>query len=135
MRSLLRVVADKATSLNYVLVPPQDAPPELSPRFIGLASQLSTVPVPLAAGDKVTVFVGGAGVDRIPGTGLVLSSPFMSVDPASLALEEFQKSTPVISFTVTIAANAPPGDYTLRLQSNSGELAYLVGALKIIPTP
>ncbi len=135
IRNFLRVAADKTTPLNYVLVPPQDSPPELNPRFIGLNSQLSTVPVPVAAGDKLTLFVGGAGVDHVPGTGLVLSSPFMTIDPGSLTLEQFQKSTPVISFTVTIAANAPPGDYTLRLQSNSGELAYLVGGLTISPTP
>jgi hypothetical protein len=57
----------------------------------------------------------------------------MSIDAASLTLEEFHKSTPVISFTVTISANAPPGDYTLKLQSNTGEVGYLVGALTINP--
>jgi hypothetical protein len=134
MRSLLRVEPDKTASLNYVLVPPQDSPPELTPRFIGRNAELSTVAVPVAAGEKLTLYVGGEGVDRIPGNGLVLSSPFMNIDPASLTLEQFQKSTPVISFTVTIAANAPPGDYTLRLQSNSGETAYLVGGLTISPT-
>jgi hypothetical protein len=50
-----------------------------------------------------------------------------------LALEQFHQTTPVISFEVTVAANAPPGDYTIRLQSNSGEIAYLVGGLKISP--
>ncbi len=131
MRSSLRVFADKATSLNYVLVPPQNSPPELAPRFIGLNDELSRVPVPLASGEKITMYVSGAGVDQIPGNGLVLSSPFMTIDPASLTREQFHKSTPVISFTVTVAANAPPGDYTLRLQSNTGEIAYLVGALTI----
>ena len=131
MRSSMRVFADKATSLNYVLVPPQNSPPELSPRFIGLNDELSSVPVPVASGEKITMYVSGAGVDQIPGNGLVLSSPFMTIDPASLTREQFHKSTPVISFTVTVAANAPPGDYTLRLQSNTGEIAYLVGALTI----
>lgn len=134
IRNLLRVAADKVTPLNYVVVPPQDSPPELKPRFIGSNSELSTVPVAVAPGDKLTLFVGGAGVDQIPGTGLVLSSPLMTVDPASLMLEQPRKSTPVISFTVTVAANAVPGDYTLRLQSNSGETAYLVGAVTINPT-
>lgn len=134
MRSLLRVEPDKTATLNYVLVPLQDSPPELSPRFIGLNAELSTVAVPVTAGEKLKLYVGGEGVDRIPGNGLVLSSPFMTIDPASLTLEQFQKSTPVISFTVTIAANAPPGDYTLRLQANSGEIAYLVGGLTISPT-
>ena len=133
MRSSLRVITDKPTPLNYVLVPPQNGAPVLIPRFIGLNGELSSVPVPVVAGEKITVYVGGEGVDQIPGNGLVLSSPFMSIDPASLTREEFQKSTPVISFTVTVAANAPAGDYTLKLQSNTGEVAYLVGSLTINP--
>jgi len=133
IRSSLRVNADKQTPLNYILVPPQNSPPKLVPRFIGLNGELSIVPVPVAAGEKITLYVSGEGVDQIPGNGLVLSSPFMSIDAASLTLEEFHKSTPVISFTVTIAANAPPGDYTLKLQSNTGEVGYLVGALTINP--
>ena len=133
IRSRLRVVADKATPLTYVLVAPQNSPPGLIPRFIGMNGELSSVPVPLAAGEKFTVYVGGEGVDQVPGNGLVLSSPFMSIDPASLTLEQFHKSTPVISFVVTVAADAPPGDYTLRLQSNSGELAYLVGCVTLDP--
>ena len=134
IRSRLGVLADKSTSLNYVLVPPQNSPPFLNPRFIGLSGELSTVPVPVAPGKKLKLYVGGEGVDQIPGTGLVLSSPFMTIDPASLAREEFYNSTPVVSFEVTIADNAPPGDYTLRLQSNTGELAYLVGGVTINPS-
>lgn len=129
----VRVVADKTTALNYVLVPPQNSAPALNPRFIGINGELSTVPIPVAAGKRMTLYVGGEGVDQIPGSGLVVSSPFVTVDPASLALEQFHQATPVISFDVTIAANAPPGDYTIRLQSNSGEIAYLVGGLKIDP--
>jgi hypothetical protein len=134
MRGRLHVIADKATQLNYVLVPPQNSPPALNPRFIGINGELSTVPVPIAAGKKIKLYVGGEGVDQIPGNGLVLSSPLMTIDPASLTLEQFYNSTPVISFEVTVAANAPAGDYTLRLQSNSGELAFLVGGLTISPT-
>jgi len=133
MRSNLRVVTDKPTSLNYVLVPPQNSAPALIPRFIGLNAELSSAPVPVTAGEKITVYVSGEGVDQIPGNGLVISSPLMSIDPASLTREEFHRSTPVISFTVTVAANTPPGDYTLKLQSNTGEVAYLVGSLTINP--
>jgi hypothetical protein len=133
MRSNLRVITDKPTPLNYVLVPPQNSAPVLIPRFIGLNGELSSVPLPVAAGEKITVYVGGEGVDQIPGNGLVLSSPLMTIDPASLNREEFQRSTPVISFTVTVAPNTPPGDYTLKLQSNTGEVAYLVGSLTINP--
>lgn len=133
MRSRLRVTAARTTALNYVLVPPQNAAPTLNPRFLGLNAELSTVPVPVAPGKKITLYVGGEGVDRVPGTGLVFSSPFMTIDPASLNLEQFYNATPVISFEVTIASNAPPGEYTLKLQANSGEVAYLVGGLTVTP--
>jgi hypothetical protein len=131
--SRLRVTADKITPLSYVLVPPQNSPPALVPRFIGINGELSTVPVPVAAGQRITLYVGGAGVDQIPGGGLVFSSPFITVDAASLTSQQLYNSTPVISFDVSIAANAPPGDYSIRLQSNSGEIAYLVGGIKINP--
>jgi len=131
--SRLSVVANKATPLTYVLVPPQNSPPVLNPRFIGINGELSTVPVPVTAGKKLTLYIGGEGVDLIPGSGLVLSSPFLTVDPASLTLQQFQSATPVISFEVSVAANAPPGDYSVRLQSNSGEIAYVVGCLTINP--
>jgi hypothetical protein len=131
--SRLRVAADKIATLNYVLVPPQNSAPALVPRFIGINGNLSTVPVPVAAGKKITIYVGGEGVDQIPGGGLVLGSPFISVDAASLTSQQIYNSTPVISFDVSIAPNAPPGDYSIRLQSNSGETAYLVGGIKVNP--
>ncbi len=133
MSNRVRVVADKSTQLNYVLVPPQNSTPALNPRVIGSNGELSTVPVPIAAGTRITVFVSGEGVDQIPGTGFVVNSPFISVDAASLTLEQFSSSTPVVSFAITIDPEAPPGDYTLRLQANSGELAYIVGGLTIEP--
>jgi hypothetical protein len=55
------------------------------------------------------------------------------VDPASLKSHQFGSTTPVISFDVTVALDAPPGDYSIRLQSNTGEISYLVGALVIEP--
>jgi hypothetical protein len=129
----LRVVAGQATSLNYVLVPPQNSAPTLNPRFVGMNGELSTAPVPVSAGKRITLYVSGEGVDQIPGSGLVVSSTLVRVDPASLALEQFHTATPVISFEVTVPPNTPPGDYTIRLQSNSGEVAYLVGCLKVNP--
>jgi hypothetical protein len=129
----LRVAASKATSLNYVLVPLQNSLPALSPHLLGTNVELSTVPLPLEAGSKFTLYLGGEGVDQVPGSGFSVSSPFITIDPGSLTLEQFHNSTPVISLEVTVAPNAPPGDYSIRFQSDSGELAYLVGGLTVIP--
>ena len=133
MRNRLEVAADQTSNVNYILVPPQNTRPLVTARLIGTNGDLSTVPVPVVAGQKITLYVGGEGVDEVPASGLVLSSPFMTIDPSSLTLQRAVGATPVISFEVTIAPNAPPGDYTLRLQANSGELAYFVGGISIDP--
>ncbi len=133
LSSQLHIAPDKVTLLNYDLVPPQNSPPALNPRFLGTNAELSTSPLPAEAGTKITIYVGGEGVDQVPGSGLSVSSPFITVDAASLTLQQFHDATPVISFEVTLAANAPPGDYSIRLQANSGEIAYLPGGITINP--
>lgn len=131
----VRIVADKPTLLNYVFEPPQNALPLLNPRFLGTNGELSTVPVPVQAGTKLTVYVAGEGVDQIPGSGLLVTSPFITIDAGSLMLQRLSKpgATPVISFEVIVGANAPAGDYSIRFQSSSGEVAYLAGGITINP--
>lgn len=130
----LRVAANKTALVNYILVPPQNSPATLNPRFVGLNGELSTVPVTATRGTTLTVYLSGSAVDQVPGTGLLVTSPYLNVNPASLRSHQFGGTAPVITFDVTIALDAPPGDYSIRLQSNSGEVAYLVGALVVEPT-
>ena len=129
----VRVSANKTALVNYILVPPQNSAATLNPRFAGLNSELSTVPILATRGATLTVYLSGDAVDQVPGTGLLVTSPYLTVNPASLRSLQFGSTTPVISFDVTIALDAPPGDYSLRLQSNAGEIAYLVGALVVGP--
>jgi hypothetical protein len=95
--------------------------------------ELSTAALPLEPGQTVTVYVGGEGLDQILANGISVSSPFISVNLASLAAEEFGTLYPVISFEITVAADAPAGEYSIRLQSPGGEEAYLAGALTVDP--
>jgi hypothetical protein len=125
------VKPDVATPLNSNLVPPQAS--ALNARVIGLNAELSTVALPLAPGKRVKIYLGGEGVDQVPGTSIVVNSPFFTVDPASLTREQIAAPFPVVSVDLQVAANAPFGDYSLRLQSNSGETAYVPGAITIDP--
>ena len=125
------VKADVPTPLNSNLVPQQNA--ALNPTMIGLNSELSTVALPLAPGKRVKIFLGGEGVDQVPGTSIAVSSPFFTVDPATLTREQVNAPFPVVSIELHVAPNAPFGDYTIRLQSNSGETAYVPGAITIDP--
>src|SRR5215204_2954564 len=122
---------DVATPLNSNLVPPQTS--VLNPKVIGHNAELSNVALPLTPGKRVKIYLGGEGVDQVPGTSIAVNSPFFSVDPATLAREQIAAPFPVVSIELQVAANAPFGDYTLRLQSNSGETAYVPGAITIDP--
>jgi hypothetical protein len=107
--------------------------PSLKPRVIGMNGELSTAALPLTPGKTFTIYVGGEGIDQIPANGISISSPLMTVNAASLEEEDFDTPYPVISFAVTLAPEAAPGDYSIRLQLSSGEFAYLAGAITIDP--
>ena len=128
----LRVNGDEITNYSFAL-PAQSSPPVLMPRLLGTNGELSTTPLPAEAGTRLKVFVGGEGVDQVPATGISVTSPFLIVDPQSLSLEQFGTSFPVISFNVNVASHAPFGDYSLRLQLNSGEVAYVPGGITVDP--
>ena len=128
----LRVYGDEVTNYSFAL-PTQTSPPVLMARVLGTNGELSTTPLPADAGNTLKVFVGGEGVDQVPATGISVTSPFIMVDPQSLSLEQFGTTFPVISFNVAVAANAPFGDYSLRLQLNSGEVAYVPGGITVDP--
>jgi hypothetical protein len=131
MSSQAMVKANAVTPLNYNMVPAQA--PTLNPKLIGLNAELSTVALPLEPGKRVKLYLGGEGVDQVPGTSISINSPYFTVDPATLAREQLPAPFPVISVEVHVAAYVPFGDYTVRLQSNSGETAYVPGAITIDP--
>jgi hypothetical protein len=126
---LISVFADRATSLGFFVA--SNPEPRLMPQLIGLNGELSTVALPLRPGKKVRVFLAGVGIDEIPAGGISSTSPFISIDPESVSEEQFDTPYPAISFEITVARNAPTGEYSILLQSADGEIAYLVGALTI----
>ncbi len=129
----LNVSSGLTRTLNAAVVPTRTSPQFLKPRLLGLNSQLSTVAVPLTAGRTYTLFVAGEGVDQVPAGGISVTSPYMTVNPASLTRQQFGSTFPVISFEVTVAPNAPFGDYSVRMQEASGEIAFLAGGLSVDP--
>lgn len=129
----LPVRVGTVTPLNYNVIPIQTATPSLSPQLIGLNGDLSAVALPLEPGKRVKVYLSGAGIDQVPGSSISVNSPFFAVDPTSLVREQIAAPFPVISFEMDVAPNAPFGDYSIRLQANSGEIAFIPGALTIDP--
>ncbi len=124
----LNVGANASLKLSFFVFP---RPPALTPRFIGLNGELSTAPLPLRAGETFTIFVAGEGVDEVVWDGISISSPFISVVPGSLQEAKFDTPFPAISFEIAVAPTIQFGDYSIRLQTTKGELAFLPGAITI----
>ncbi|MDT4896056.1 MAG: hypothetical protein QOH25_1133 [Acidobacteriota bacterium] len=104
----------------------------LRPQVFGSHGHLSTIAIPLTQGKRYTILVGGQGVDQISGSGISVTSPFIKVNPASLTLQSgVDYQYPIISFDVEVAPDALLGDYSLRLESKTGEVAYISGGLTI----
>ena len=132
------VSAGTTSILNLIVVLGQ---PSFNPRILGINGALQGSPVQLDAGRTYRFTVGGNGLGNVPltTTGFSVTSPFMNINPTSFARENpanygiTDPSYGIVSFTFTVVDTAKWGDYTLRLRSDAGELAYLSGALDIDP--
>lgn len=107
------------------------AQPFLNPRLMGINGQLSTIAVPLEPGRSYKVYVGGEGLDQVSGAGITTTSRFLTVDAASMVLQQLETAYPIISFTIKVAEDIPAGEYDLRFQSNNGEVSYIAGGLTV----
>ena len=120
------------TPLNSNLVPPQAS--ALNPKVIGLNAELSTVALPLAPGKRVKIYLGGEGVDQVPGTSI--SRQLALLHCRSRNVSRANKSQRRFRLSASSAGSGrmrPLAITRLRLQSNSGETAYVPGAITIDP--
>ncbi|HEV2765638.1 MAG TPA: matrixin family metalloprotease, partial [Pyrinomonadaceae bacterium] len=127
------VASDSTTNVSPVLT--SALQPALNPRFVGINSQLSSIPAPLVPGQTRTVFVGGNNLHQVEAGGISFNSNFITLNPASLQKMVFTASNgeqvQVLSFDVTLSILTPPGDYSIRLLSTLNELAYVAGGLTV----
>ena len=126
----ITVIAERTVRLNAQL---SDSPTLLNTTLIGFNGQLSTLSVPLAPGRNYTIYVGGEGVTlkQLAVGGVSVTSPYLKVNPSSLVQQQFGAGLSVISFDVAVSEYAPEGDFSVRLLSQTGEVAYVVGGLSV----
>ncbi|HEY0003371.1 MAG TPA: DUF4214 domain-containing protein [Pyrinomonadaceae bacterium] len=103
--------------------------PLLNPQTFGVNTYISTIAMPLVRGNTYTIYLGGDGLDQVSASGLSITSPFFKINQASFT--QLPSSPPMVSFDVTVGSGTPTGDYSIRVQSSSGEVAYIVGGLTI----
>jgi len=119
------VAADGVTTLNIAV---QGGTPPFNPTLIGINGMLSTITVPIVPGRTTNVLLGGDNLTLIPAGGVSVNSPFMTV---SNVQQIVGFGIPVLSFDLTASVLTPPGDYSVRLQSSSGQVAYISGGLTV----
>ncbi|HMC68004.1 MAG TPA: matrixin family metalloprotease, partial [Mycobacteriales bacterium] len=121
------VAADSATSFDVTVT---GGTTPFNPQFIGTGAsgQLSTVAVPVVPGTPMTVLMGGDNLGVIPANGVSVTSPFITVSNVQ-QIAGF--GIPVISFDITPSVLTPPGEYSVRLQSSAGQIAYISGGLTV----
>ncbi|MGZ5482813.1 MAG: matrixin family metalloprotease [Pyrinomonadaceae bacterium] len=124
----LNVSSKAALKLGFLVF---STAPTLTPRLIGMNGELSTAALPLRPGETFTIYVAGEGIDDVSLEGISFSSSFIRIIPESLHETAFDVTYPVIAFEAIVDGRIQPGDYTIRLQSRSGELAFLPGAITI----
>jgi hypothetical protein len=126
----VKVAAGAASALNAQL---SGSSALLTPSFIGINRQLSTIAIPLAPARTYKIFIAGEGIsaNQLSKNGITTTSPFIVVDPASVVDVNFGNNLSVVSFDVSVSTGVKEGDYSLRLQSMTGEVSYIVGGLTI----
>ncbi len=124
---LANVTADGVDTLN-IAVQLQGSQTAVNPTHIGVNGQLSTVAAPIVPGRTTNVLIAGDNFTLIPAGGVTINSPFLTVSNVQ-QVQGF--GIPVISFDLTASVVTPPGDYSVRLQSSSGQIAYISGGLTV----
>jgi hypothetical protein len=121
----VNVSADAATPFSFGV---QGGVVPFNPTFVGVSSSgmLSTTPVPLVPGQSTTLLVGGDNLGVV--NAVSVNSPFVTV---SNLQQVSGFGIPVLSFDVSLSVVTPPGDYSIRLQSGSGQVSYISGGLTV----
>ena len=124
---LFNVAADATSALDIAV---QGGTPAFNPAFIGVGpastGMLSSVAVPVVPGQAATVLVGGDNIGLV--NSVAVNSPFFTV---SNVQQVAGFGIPVISFDVSASILTPPGEYSVRLQTPAGQVAYVSGGLTV----
>ncbi len=104
------------------------------PSLVGWNGELADVSLALTAGQTYTLFLSGANLTADKLDSISVGSPYFKVSQNTIKFLDDKAFTglagPVLSFSLTINADAPEGDYSLRLENSAG-LSLLPGALTV----
>jgi hypothetical protein len=121
------VVIDKG-KIAYIEKQPALKERSFSLKYIGFNGQISNIPIPVNGGKSFVIYLGGENLNPNDLT-VSTNSPFIKVEKNSTVAEDFGDEISVLRFEITVKPNTPPGEYSLRIQKNNGEVEYFVGGV------
>jgi hypothetical protein len=97
---------------------------------IGTDGQLTRRAVRMEPGRSYHILLGGTGLDQ---KGLVFgsTSPLITLKPGSRTIQEFEGGLPVVGLEVDLDSLVSRGEYSLFVESPSGQRRYFVGAISV----
>ncbi|HEX8251304.1 MAG TPA: matrixin family metalloprotease [Pyrinomonadaceae bacterium] len=121
------VVIDKG-KVAYIEKQPQLKERSFSLKYIGFNGQISDIPIPVSGGKSFVIYLGGENLNPNELT-VSTNTPFIKVERNSTVAEDFGDEISVLRFEISVKPNTPPGEYSLRIQKNNGEVEYFVGGV------
>jgi len=102
---------------------------ELHPDFLGFNGTLAGIAVPVNAGNSYSVLIGSTtGNDDDVAVGS--TTELIAVQPKTY-MGYFSNRIRTVGFDISVATNAPSGEYSLYLRSASGEKRFIIGGLTV----
>ncbi len=99
-------------------------------QYVGFNGQLSENSVLINGGKTFMIFVGGKNIN-FDSYQIGFNSPYLSAIPKSFAAHDFGENVSAISFELRVDSQIPPGEYSLYIESKSGQKSIIVGGLTV----
>lgn len=99
-------------------------------RLVGFNGQLAELAVSVNAGRSFVIYVGAKGLsaDKVR---IGVNSPFFSIDRDSVRSFDYGEGVTGISLELGVHPEIPDGDYSIFVESETGERRVIVGALTV----
>jgi hypothetical protein len=100
--------------------------------YLGFNGQIGEIAVPVNSGSSYLLLAGSSSL--ADNSDLESSSDLIAIAPTSFA-GNFANHIRAVGFGVTIASNAPVGEYSLVLRTANGERRFLIGGITVEKFP
>ena len=98
--------------------------------YLGFNGQLSEMAVSLSTGRTFTVYLGGRNLDP-KDVSVSFNSPGLRIVPGTMRALDYGDDISVIAFDVRVAARTGNGEYSIFIESRTGDRRAIIGGLTV----